>query len=138
MKTAADTFSSSFIDPPASLPAPHASFAGSPAAFHFVARGRLVAGELEWVNPDARLVDDVVAAAEHPLTRRDAPAEANVTRQRLLDFLAASPGGRQAPDPSRGWVPQYNFWMRVHDRPFRPAPLSIAGGVSLRIGTGEA
>jgi tagatose 1,6-diphosphate aldolase len=103
--------------------------------FQFLDPGPLLDGELELVSPERRWVDDVVAACQHPLTRRDAPGEAHVTRQRLLDFLAASPLGRQQADPSKGWVPQYNFWMRIHDRPFRRAAVRIAGGISLRAGT---
>jgi tagatose 1,6-diphosphate aldolase len=103
-------------------------------AFQFVDPGPLTDGELELVAPDARWVDDVVAASHHPLTRHEAPNESHATRQRLLDFLAGAPCGRQPADPARGWVPQYNFWMRVHDRPGRPAPVRIAGGISVRIG----
>ena len=106
--------------------------------FRFIDPGPLVDGELELVQPQQRWVDDVVAACQHPLTRRHAPAESNTSRQRLLDFLAAAPLGRQPADPSRGWVPQYNFWMRLHDKLLRPAPLRIAGGVSLRIGAGDS
>ena len=103
--------------------------------FQFLDPGALVDGELELVSPQERWVDDVVAACQHPLTRRLAPAESHTTRQRLVDFLAASPLGRQQADPSKGWVPQYNLWMRLRDRPFRRAPVRIAGGISLRIGT---
>ena len=102
--------------------------------FRFIDPGPLVDGELELVSPEEGWVDDVVAACQHPLTRRDAPNESHATRQRLLDFLAAAPLGRQPADPSKGWVPQYNFWMRLRDKLLRPAPLRIAGGVSLRIG----
>jgi tagatose 1,6-diphosphate aldolase len=102
--------------------------------FRFIDPCPLVDGELELVTPDERWVDDVVSACQHPQTRRDAPAESHTTRQRLLDFLAASPLGRQPADPSKGWVPQYNFWMRLHDKLLRRAPLRIAGGISLRIG----
>ena len=106
--------------------------------FRFIEPGPLTDGELELVQPDQRWVDDVVAACQHPLTRRLAPADSHTTRQRLLDFLATAPLGRQPADPSKGWVPQYNFWMLLHDRLLRPAPLRIAGGISLRIGTGES
>ena len=103
--------------------------------FRFLDPGPLIDGDLELVTPHERWVDDVLDACQHPLTRREAPAEARVTRQRLTDFLFATPGGRQPADPTKGWVPQYNFWMRLHDRPFRPAPVRIAGGISLRAGT---
>ena len=107
-------------------------------SFHFLDPGSLVDRELELVEPHERWVDNVIAACQHPLTRRDAPADSAVTRQRLLEFLAACPRGRQPADESRGWVPQYSFWMRLRDRSlFRRAPLRIAGGVSLRVGTSE-
>lgn len=104
--------------------------------FQFIDPGPLVDGELELVSPAEKWVDDVVAASQHPLTRRHAPADSHATRQRLLDFLAASPHGHQAADATKGWVPQYSFWMRLRDRPFfRRAPIRIAGGISLRVGT---
>ena len=106
--------------------------------FRFLDPGPLIDGELELVAPDARWIDDVLAACNHPLTLKYAPAEAKVTRQKLLDFLAGSPGGRQPAEPARGWVPQYNFWMRLHDLPGRPAPVRIAGGVGLRVGTTDS
>ena len=106
--------------------------------FRFLDPGPLIDGELELVAPHERWVDHVLAACQHPLTLRDAPAEGKVTRQRLTDFLAAAPGGRQPADPAKGWVPQYNFWMRLHDEPGRPAPVRIAGGASLRIGDTES
>lgn len=103
--------------------------------FRFLDPGPLTDGELELLSPHERWVDAVLAACNHPLTVRYAPAESKVTRQKLLDFLAGAPGGRQPADPVRGWVPQYNFWMRVHDTTFRRAPVRIAGGIGLRIGT---
>ena len=106
------------------------------APFQFLNPGPLVDDDLELVSPDEKWVDDVIAACQHPLTKRDAPAESNTTRQRLLEFLAAAPGGRQQPDASKGWVPQYSFWMRLRDRGlFRRPPVRIAGGISLRVGT---
>lgn len=107
-------------------------------AFHFLDHGLLIDGELELITPHEKWVDDVVASSHHPLTRLHAPNDSHATRQRLLDFLSASPRGRQEADASRGWVPQYNFWMRIHDRPFRRAPLRIAGAISLRAMTTPA
>ena len=103
--------------------------------FRFLDPGLLIDGELELVAPDARWCDYVLAACNHPLTLRHTPAEVKVTRQKLNDFLAGAPSGRQPAEPSKGWVPQYNFWMRLHDRFGRPAPVRIAGGISLRVGT---
>ena len=115
---------------------PNPASAVGAAPFSFLDPGPLVDDDLELVTPDEKWVDYVVAACQHPLTRRDAPAESHVTRQRLLDFLAGSPQGRQQPDAQKGWVPQYNFWMRLRDRGlFRRAPVRIAGGISLRVGT---
>ena len=106
--------------------------------FRFLDPGPLLDGELELVAPSARWVDDILAACHHPLTLRYAPAEGKVTRERLVDYLAGSPGGRQPADPVKGWVPQYNFWMRLHDRPGWPAPVRIAGGIGLRVGTTDS
>ena len=106
--------------------------------FEFLDPGPLIDGELELVPPHERWVDDVLSTCQHPLTRRDAPSESTITRQRLLDYLAACPRGLQPADPSRGWVPQYNFWMRLRDRRlFRRPPVRIAGGISLRVATTE-
>ncbi|HZN67138.1 MAG TPA: GNAT family N-acetyltransferase [Tepidisphaeraceae bacterium] len=111
-------------------------------AFRFLDPGPLADRELELVTPEERWVDAVVASCQHPLTRAEAPGDQPVdpwtTRQRLLDFLAAAPGGRQPADPARGWAPQYNFWMVLRERGllWRPSPRA-AGGVSLRIGTGH-
>jgi tagatose 1,6-diphosphate aldolase len=105
------------------------------APFQFLDPGPLVDRELELVSPQERWVDDVVAACRHPLTRRDAPGECHVTRQRLLDFLEVSPLGRQPADSAKGWVPQYSFWMRIHGGLLRRAAVRIAGGISLRAGT---
>jgi predicted acetyltransferase len=102
--------------------------------FQFLDPGPLVDGELELVAPDERLIPDVLSACRHSLTRRDAPVESNTSRQRLLDFLSTAPGGRQPADASKGWVPQYSFWMRLHDLPGRPMPVRMAGGISVRIG----
>lgn len=102
--------------------------------FQFLNPGRLVDGELELVEPAKALVDDVLAACAHPLTVRDAPQDAKLTRRQILDFLAAAPRGRMPGDPEKGLVPQYSFWMKLHDLPGWPAPLRIAGGISLRVG----
>lgn len=106
--------------------------------FEFIDPSPLVDGELELVQPQGRWIDDVLAACHHPLTRRGAPAESQLTRPRLLDFLAAAPLGRQPGDPSKSRVPQYHFWMKLHDRLFRPAPVPMAGGISVRIGCSQS
>ena len=109
--------------------------------FEFVEPGPLVDGELELVPPNAIYVEDVLAACQHPLTVRYAPNEANgTTREGLLRFLRAAPAGREQGDPAKGWMPSYHFWMKVHHVPAaegKTAPLCIAGGIGLRIGTND-
>jgi predicted acetyltransferase len=104
------------------------------SSFAFLDPGPLVDRELRLVPPDARVIDDVLFASNHPLTRLDAAtADVTLTRQKLLDFLAAAPRGRQGGDPGRGLVPAYHFWMRLEEGVGDP-PISIAGGMGLRIG----
>ncbi len=107
-------------------------------AFHFLEPGPLVDGELELVPPNAIYIDDVLAACGHPLTVRDAPKEAEgTTREGLGRFLRAAPAGRERGDPARGWVPSYHFWMKLHPINGVPAPIRIAGGIGLRVGTND-
>src|SRR5687767_15282631 len=119
--------------------------------FTFLDPGPLVDGELELVVPDARWIDEVLASCAHPLTARDAPADANMTRAKIVDFLRAAPHGRQAGEPALGRVPAYHFWMLVRaggggaggadaggaDAGGADAgrPIRIAGGIGLRVGT---
>ncbi len=105
--------------------------------FTFLEPGPLIDGELELIPPNEIYVEDVLAACGHPLTVRDAPKEAAATtREALARFLRAAPGGRESGDASRGFVPSYHFWMKLDGaRPF--APVRIAGGIGLRIGTSE-
>ena len=108
--------------------------------FEFLEPGPLIDGELELVPPNAIYVDDVLAACQHPLTVRDAPKEAQgTTRDGLHRFLRAAPGGREQGDPPRGWLPSYHFWMKLHPAPGNraAAPVRIAGGIGLRIGTND-
>jgi len=115
--------------------------------FHFIDPGPLVDRELHLVAPDPRHVDDLLAAGAHPLSRAD-PSSAAYTREKVLDFLRAAPGGHQPAHASAyGSVPVYHFWM--HLTPVRDAraggapptwgagdpPVRIAGTVGLRIGT---
>jgi hypothetical protein len=112
-------------------------------AFQFVDPGPLWDDDLELVPLDARWVDHVVRAANHPMTRKYAPGDANVTRSQLNSTLQSWPGGRQPGDPENGIAPAYHFWMKVTvPRPVRP-PLfggrtgrrfAIAGGIAMRIG----
>ncbi len=115
--------------------------------FTFLDPGPLIDHELELVPPQVGLIDDVLIACAHPLTVRDAPAEASVTRKRLVDFCSLAPNGCQNADLARGWVPAYHFWMRLAQPVCSPAstcpdaasmnlyPITIAGGLGLRVGT---
>jgi tagatose 1,6-diphosphate aldolase len=89
---------------------------------------------LELVAPEPRYVDDLLDACRHPLTLRDAPEQAKVTRQSLGDFLAAAKHGHHPGDARRGYTPSYHFWMKLSDP---DVPLRIAGGISMRIGNNE-
>ena len=107
-------------------------------SFQFIEPGPLVDGELELVPPNAIYVDDVLAACNHPLTLRHAPREAEgTTREGLQRFLRAAPAGRERGDPARGWLPSYHFWMKLRATGDTPAPVAIAGGIGLRVGTSE-
>lgn len=100
--------------------------------FCFVDPGPLVDGELELVAPEAKWVDDMLAACRHPLTQSKDAEHAGTTRQQLQDFLRANPLGRDAGDPRKGRVPNYTFWMRL--RPEYGTAVSMAGSIGLRIG----
>jgi predicted acetyltransferase len=97
--------------------------------FTFLDPGSLVDAELELVAPTVQWVDAVLQACRHPLSLQEAPALAETSRRQLLDFLSACPGGRQPPNPAKGVVPEYHFWMHTTDRPELP----LAGGIGLRI-----
>jgi tagatose 1,6-diphosphate aldolase len=104
------------------------------AAFHhgfrFLDPGPLVDNELELIAPSARYADALLASCHHPLSREKSPALADTSRQQVMDFLRAAPGGRQEARGSSGLSPTYHFWMRVSGNP----ELEIAGGINLRIG----
>ena len=102
--------------------------------FMFHDPGPLVDGELQLVAPEARWIDEVLASCAHPQTVRDAPADANMTRGKILDFLRAAPMGRQSGEPANGRLPAYHFWM-LTARGVGDPPIRIAGGIGLRIGT---
>ena len=102
--------------------------------FVFLDPGPLRDRELDLVAPQPRWIEPVMHACRHPLTVRDAPAEAETTRPKLLEFLKVAPMGRQPGDPGAGRLPAYHFWMRV-DPPVGDPPVEIAGGMNLRIGT---
>jgi tagatose 1,6-diphosphate aldolase len=101
--------------------------------FVFLDPGPLIDNELQLVAPDLRWVDDLLFAAHHPQTVRESPHDASATRQKLLDFLAAAPQGRQPADAATGRVPAYHFWMRLAE-PLGDPPIALAGGIGLRLG----
>jgi predicted acetyltransferase len=103
--------------------------------------GPLVDRELELVPPQPRWLDELIEACRHPLTVRDAPADARLTRDDVERFLSKAPWGLEPGDPSRGRVPCYHFWMLLRHGPGGPAdppPLRIAGGINVRIGVTRA
>ena len=102
--------------------------------FTFLDPGPLIDDELQLVPPEQRWIDEVLASCAHPRTVRDAPADANMTRAKVLDFIRAAPLGRQGGDLPIGRVPAYHFWMRVPAGVGDP-PIRVVGGLGLRIGT---
>ena len=96
-------------------------------------------GDLELVPPDPNLIDEYLESCVHPLTQLHAPADAAVTRQQLLNFINAAPGGRQPGGSiTSGQVPQYHFWMRLRYAFWGAAgspSIRIVGAIGLRIGS---
>ena len=118
-------------------------------SFQFLDPGPLIDGNLELVSPHEGLIDDLLASAHHPLTLRDAPGDAKVSRTELEDYLRAAPAGRVPSDPQRKRCPQYDFWMVRRDDPtvrhrgtsllarwfaLATPPLRVLGGITLRVG----
>lgn len=94
-------------------------------------------GELELVPPQAQWVDAVLAACAHPLSVREGPPEVRTSREQLSQFIQKYPDGHDPGD--RGRVPQYHFWMHLRPDPGgAPPPVSMAGGIGLRVGTTQA
>jgi len=113
-----------------------------PAPFQFLDPGPLIDGELELVPPQERYVDDVLTTLRNPLTLAMEPHEPTFTRQQILDYVASVPGGRIKGDDAKGRVPQYDFWMLLHDAPREPGGgppvppmVRIGGTVTLRVGS---
>jgi tagatose 1,6-diphosphate aldolase len=102
--------------------------------FVFLDPGPLIDGELQLIAPEARYIDEVLRASDHPLTRKNAPAEATLTRQKILEYLAAAPLGRNPGNTPVGLVPSYAFWLRLSE-PIGDPPIEFIGGISLRIGS---
>jgi tagatose 1,6-diphosphate aldolase len=106
----------------------------APPAFAFVDPGPLVDRELQLVAPESQWVEPMLAAMEHPDSRRADPG-AVVTRPQLQNFLRIAPHGHQPPDMLHDRLPTYHFWM--HLRPEYDPPLVIAGAIGLRVGHNE-
>jgi tagatose 1,6-diphosphate aldolase len=98
--------------------------------FKFLDTGPLIDNELELVAPSVNWVDPLLAACRHPMSQEQSPALADTSRQQVLDFIKAAPGGRQEGKASTKLSPTYHFWMHITDHP----ELEIAGGINLRIG----
>ncbi len=99
----------------------------------FLDPGPLIDQELRLVSPRLELVEVAMAAIEHPLTRRDDPELASITRAELVRQIQMWPDGRQPPLPSKGIVPAYHFWMEVEIN----GRIGVAGAVTLRIGSSK-
>lgn len=98
----------------------------------FLEFGPLIDDDLELVAPHLQWVDDLLASCRHKLTRREAPKEAETTRESVEHFLKLAPLGREPGNPARQWVPSYHFWMKLSGP---QAPVRIAGGIAFRIGS---
>jgi predicted acetyltransferase len=105
--------------------------------FRFLDPGPLIDRELELVEPAHRWISPMLEAIAHPLTRQLAPKEAAMTREVIERFVDQNPLGRQHPDPDKGIVAQYHFWMRCRRLPGYAPPGPMAGGLGLRISDSE-
>ncbi len=97
--------------------------------FTFLDPGPLVDDELILIEPHPAFVDSLLDSVQRPLTLRDAPEEARLSRDHIERMLETSPHGHQEADPIHNLVPAYHFWMKIPD--------AIAGGVTLRIGDSD-
>ena len=95
----------------------------------------MIDGDLQLVPPSEAYIDDMLEACQHPLTKTHMPRHAQSTRESLLQLMQSCPKGLTAPDPARGLVPTYTFWLRVENtRLFSSKPAhAIAGSCSIRI-----
>ena len=113
-------------------------------SFQFLDTGTLRDGELELVAPQQRWINEMIAARSHPMTVIAEPNDPPPTVQQLSDYLIAAPNGHVPGDVSRHRVPNYDFWMLVHDYPRTPGgppeppPVRIGGTINLRVGSTSA
>ena len=117
------------------MPVPRRVFRFS---FQFLDPGPLRDGELQLVPPHERWLEEMLAAANDPVTLAAEPNEPRVSRQQLLDYLAAAPNGRLAGDAAKGRVPHYDFWMLDHGVARDGRPPRVAGTITLRVGSTPA
>lgn len=104
--------------------------------FQFCEPGLLIDDDLELVPPHISMIEEVLASCGHPMTRLQAPDDAQISREQLTAFLAGAPNGRGYRYTGGAKVPQYHFWMRLRDAHWRQPgspPIRIVGGVGLRI-----
>ena len=83
--------------------------------FRFLDPGPLIDRELELVTPEERWVDGLMYTLHHPLTRRLAPRDSELTREQIVRFVRDFPLGRQGLEAPRG-RPEW------HSRPSASAP----------------
>jgi len=95
----------------------------------FLDPGPLVDADLELIPPEPQYIEDVLAACSDPRTLAESPELSKITRQGLMHFLETAPRGRHPGESHRDNIPSYHFWMKV-----KGGPLTIAGGIGLRIG----
>jgi tagatose 1,6-diphosphate aldolase len=120
---------------PTTAPAQPTPAAG---ALVFQDPGPLIDRELELVEPAGRWVDAMLESLAHPLTLRGDPEQAALSRDFLLEMIDRFPNGHEPPDPARGRVGAYHFWMRLRWDPSRGPgsvpPVPMAGHINLRLG----
>jgi tagatose 1,6-diphosphate aldolase len=102
-------------------------------SFCFLDPGPLADEELELVAPAKRWVEPMLESVRHPLTQELSPKDAGMTHESIERFIDMHPLGRQRPDPEKGLVAQYHFWMRLRAAGGYEPPVPMAGGLSLRI-----
>jgi predicted acetyltransferase len=100
--------------------------------------GLLVDGDLQLVIPDESLLDELMAALEHPLTQQEMPQLAGVAREQWMEYMSNAANGFDSGNEAGGIVPAYYFWMRrATGTQAALGDLNIVGSVGLRIGDNE-
>ena len=99
--------------------------------FRFLDPGPLRDGGLALVQPTPADAEDFLRSARHPDCA--GAEDCDVTPATLRAFLRSNPRGQEPPSLLTGRSAAYRFWMRLG----APAPVPIAGTVSLRVGEHE-